>query len=78
MRGWLIGLVQWFRLGEDEASSQTIIQEIDEAMTGGQWTQRQLDIVNALTPASASPRLAVYLESQIGSATFSPWAVFRD
>lgn len=78
MRGWIYGLVSWFLRGEEMYSSQALTQEIDLEMTGGEWTERQLEIINNLVPQGTSPRLRAYLESQLGTAEFTPWAVFRD
>lgn len=78
MRGWLASLFNWNREGEDEGSAQLLVEEVVGLMTVGEWTTRQLDVLNNLVPQGQSPRLQAYLESQLGTATITPWAIFRD
>lgn len=78
MRGWLAGLVEWIYSGKPEGSSQILMQELEGDIVPDQWVEDVLQTINAMAPGDASPRLRAYLESQIGSATFTPWAIFRD
>ena len=78
MRGWLASIFKWNLDGADEGSAQLLVEEVVGIMTVEEWTARQLDVLNNLLPQGQSPRLQAYLESQLGTASITPWAIFRD
>jgi hypothetical protein len=78
MRGWLASIIEWFAGGESQGSAQLLVEEVEAIMTVGEWTDRQRAVLNNLIPQGTSPRLQAYLESQLGTATITPWAIFRD